>query len=339
MPSNVRKWVSLAVMLAIVALLAWGVRRTFAQAYAELREHPLHFHLPWLVAAGGLYLCAMLPAALFWRRVMRLMGQPVGLFAALRAYYIGQLGKYVPGKALVVVLRAGLVRGPGVSGAVAAVCVFVETLTTMASGSFMAAALIALNYRHHLLYAAVAVAFMLAAGLPTLPPVFKRLVRLTRIGRANAEAASQLERIHYGTLLVGWISTAVGWCIMGLSLTAVLRGMGQTSPGWIAAEPLTTMAVCISVVAGFMSVVFPGGLGVRDVVMAELIRPELGSEVAVASAIVLRLVWLVAELTAAGVAYLIHVVRAKPQAKAGLGGAAPPDAASADAAPSNSTAP
>ena len=46
-------------------------------------------------------------------RTLRVLGQSVSLPLALRAYYIGQLGKYVPGKALVVILRAGLVRGPG----------------------------------------------------------------------------------------------------------------------------------------------------------------------------------------------------------------------------------
>jgi len=322
MTSKQRKWLVAAIKLSIVGLLIWGVHRTLGQAYDDLRKHPLHLDLAWLVAAGGLYLLSILPSALFWHRVLRAMGQRVGPIAAVRAYYIGHLGKYVPGKALVVVLRAGLVRGPGVSAAVAAVSVFVETLTMMASGSFLAAALIstlsqsldlfipALGNKP-LPFRAVAIVFMLASGLPTLPPIFKRVIRLTRIGRANPAAAAQLQRIDYGTLLLGWLLTGIGWFIMGLSLTAVLRGMGQSSPGWIDGLPLTTLVVCAAVVAGFMSFI-PGGLVVRDVVMLELlIRAGSTSEVAVAATIVLRLVWLAAELVAAGVLYLIRI---KPQA-------------------------
>jgi hypothetical protein len=332
-----RKWLFTAIKLLIVALLIWGIHRTLGQAFDELRKHPLHLNSAWLVAAGGLYLIAILPSALFWHRVMRAMGQRVGLFAAIRAYFIGHLGKYVPGKAIVVVLRAGLVRGPQVSGAVAAVSVFVETLTMMASGSFLAAATLAMLSQSLDLHlpavsdkplplTAVAFVFMLASGLPTLPPVFKRLIRLTRVGRANPDAAAQLERIDYGTLLLGWLLTGSGWFIMGLSLISVLRGMGQASPGWIDGLPLTTMVVCLSVVAGFMSFI-PGGLVVRDVVMAEvLIRAGITSEVAVASTILLRLVWLMAELAAAGALYPI---RAKPQASC---------TAKSDA-PSNSPAP
>ncbi len=333
MSKNQRKWIFAAIKLAVALVLIWGVRRTVMQAVGELREHPLHLNVALLVAAGGLYLCAMLPSAVFWWHVMRVMGQNVRLPAAIRAYYIGGLGKYVPGKALVPLhwyCRPGFVPGDQASSD-ACGCdrqkLFVETLTMMASGSFIAAALIALNYHEHLLYAAVAIAFMLAAGLPTLPPVFKQIIRLTRVGRANPAMAEQLERIHYGTLLFGWLATAIGWLIMGASLIAVLRGMGQAPDSWLAELSLAMMAVSVSVVLGFMSFI-PGGFVVRDVVMADLIKPRLGSEVAVASAIVLRLAWLAAEVGAAGVFYLLHMLRAKPRANS-----SPQD----EASPSNSS--
>jgi hypothetical protein len=331
-----RFWFVIALKLAIVALLVWGVRRTLVDAYQQLQRHPLRLQPVWLVASGALYLLGMLPSAMFWHRLLRVLGQKVRLQQAIRAYYIGHLGKYVPGKALVVVLRAGMVRGTEVNTTVAAVTVFIETLTMMASGSFVAAALIALLFGQHWQYAALAVCFMLAAGLPTLPPVFRRIIRLTKIGRANPTALAQqsvekgdsrlaanqksrrnrvvarsqspfstgcqFEQIDYRTLLVGWLATGLGWFVMGLSLTATLRGMGQESPTWIGGWPLVTMVVAVSVVAGFMSFI-PGGLVVRDVVLAELIKPRLGSETAVASALVLRLVWLAAELAISAVLY------------------------------------
>jgi hypothetical protein len=299
---NARPWLAIALKLAIVALLVWGVRRTLVDAYEQLQKRPLRLEPAWLVVSGGLYLLGMLPAALFWFRLLRKLGQQVGLRQAIRAYYIGHLGKYVPGKALVVVLRAGMVRGAEVNTAVAAVTVFIETLTMMASGSFVAAALIALLFGRQWQYAALAVAFMCAAGLPTLPPVFKRIIRWTKIGRANPAALAQLRQIDYRTLLLGWLATGCGWFVMGLSLTAALRGMGQESPPWIAGLPLVTMVVAVSVVAGFMSFI-PGGLVVRDVVMAELIKPRLGTETAVASALLLRFVWLAAELAISAVLY------------------------------------
>ena len=83
-----------------------------------------------------LYLVGLLPEGLFWQRALRAMGQEAPLGRTLRAYYIGHLGKYVPGKAMVVVLRTGLICGPGVDAGIAAASVFLETLTMMAVGAF-----------------------------------------------------------------------------------------------------------------------------------------------------------------------------------------------------------
>ncbi len=300
--SPVRKWLPLILKLAILGLLIWGVHHTLAEGLDKLREHPPTIEPLWLIASGALYLVAMFPSVLFWQRVLRVLGQHAGLLKTARAYYIGHLGKYVPGKALVVVLRAGMVRGERVDVGVAAATVFVETLTMIASGSFIAAALVAILYREHWVYVTGAVVCMFAAGLPTLPPVFAWLARVTRIGRRAAEAGVDLGRIDYGTLLFGWIGTGVGWYVTGLSLWAALRGMGENSLSPIGDLPFLTMIVSISVVAGFISMI-PAGLGSRDLVMVTLMKLRLTEAVAVGSTIILRLVWLAAELAISAVLY------------------------------------
>jgi uncharacterized membrane protein YbhN (UPF0104 family) len=297
-----KKWLLLIAKLAILGLLVWGVHRTLAEAYVKLHDKQLRLEPLWLIASGGLYLAAMVPSMLFWHRVLRVLGQEAGLFKTLRAYYIGHLGKYVPGKALVVVLRAGMVRGERVNVGVAAATVFVETLTMMASGSFIAAALVAILYHEHWLYVAGAIVCMLAAGLPTLPPVFAYLARLTRIDRGAREAGVELNRIDYGTLLFGWIGTGIGWFVSGLSLWATLRGMGETSLNPIGDLPFLTMIVSISVVAGFISMI-PGGLGSRDLIMLQLLGLRLPASIALVSTVLFRLVWLAAELVISAVLY------------------------------------
>jgi glycosyltransferase 2 family protein len=306
-PSS-RKWLLLALKLTILGLLAWGVHRTVGDALDKLRERPPRIEPLWLVLSALLYLTAMFPSVLFWQRVLSVLGQEVGLLKTARAYYIGHLGKYVPGKALVVVLRAGMVRSERVDVGVAAATVFVETLTMMASGSFIAAALVAILFHDRWLYVAGAVVCMFAAGLPTLPPVFARLVRLTRIGRGAAMAGIDLKRIDYGTLVFGWLATGVGWFITGLSLWATLRGIGETSLRPLDDLPFLTMIASISVVAGFISMI-PGGLGSRDVVMLELLRLRLADPIAVASTVVLRLVWLAAELVISAALYPLRPKR------------------------------
>ena len=106
-----KKRLLLAVKLSIVLIVAWAVGDTLFKAWGQLAGYDWNLSPLWLIAAGSLYLLGLLPAGLFWCHVLRRLGQDARLGATLRAYYVGHLGKYVPGKAMVVVIRAGMVRG------------------------------------------------------------------------------------------------------------------------------------------------------------------------------------------------------------------------------------
>jgi uncharacterized membrane protein YbhN (UPF0104 family) len=253
-----------------------------------------------LLAAGGLYLLGLLPAGLFWGLVLRSLGQDAKIGETLRAYYIGHLGKYVPGKAMVVVIRTGLIRGHRVDTGMAAVSVFFETLTMMSVGAAVSAAILAVSFRTEPLLFWVAVALMIAAGIPTLPPVFRSLVRLAGVGRSGSANAGNLDRLGNGALLAGWVLMALSWGLLGMSLWAVLRAMGTDGTDLVGQLHLYTAAVALATVAGFLSLV-PGGAAVREAVLTQLMVPYLGEAVALVSAVVLRLVWLASELVISGV--------------------------------------
>ena len=212
--------------LSIVVLVLWFIRGRIIEWWDQLGQHRFHLKYGWLAASGGLYLLGSLFCGLFWHRTLRALGQEVSLAQALRAYYIGHLGKYVPGKAMVVILRAGLIRGPGVDASLAVVSVFFETLTMMSVGALLAAAVVAGWVRGQTLWFWAALAMMVAAGLPTLPPVAKRLVRILTAGRLSPAANAKLDNLGGGTVAIGWVLNAVGWAILGLSFWAVLRALG-----------------------------------------------------------------------------------------------------------------
>jgi len=306
-----RRWAVTAVKLLIVLVVLAAVRHTLLSGLAQLDNYPWHFQPGWLIAAGALYLLGLLPAGLFWCHVVRTLGQPAGIGETLRAYFIGHLGKYVPGKAMVVVLRAGLIRSHRVNTAVAAASVFFETLTMMSVGALLSAAVLAVWFREQRTLFAVAVGLMVMAGLPTLPPVFKRLARIARVGKSDPATAANLQRLGYGTLLLGYVAMTIGWVLLGLSLWAVLKSMGMTPPSLVAELPRYTASVALAMVAGFLSLI-PGGAVVREAILAQLmvphfhdISPQISAPTAaLVSALVLRLVWLVAELGISGILYV-----------------------------------
>jgi uncharacterized membrane protein YbhN (UPF0104 family) len=313
-PSH-RKWLFLAVKLLIVAVVVWFIRSAVVEAAARLRQQRLA--PAWLAVSGLLYLAGLLPEGLFWHRVLRALGQDAGLGETLRAYFIGHLGKYVPGKAMVVVLRAGLIRSQRVDTGLAVASVFLETLTMMSVGAFLAAAILAAAFPEHLAFVGLAIVMMVLAGLPTLPPVFSRLARLAGLGRSSPAIAEKLAGLRYRLLAGGWAAMTIGWLLMGASLWAVLRAMGPTPDLW-AQWHLDTAAVAVAVVGGFVSMI-PGGLLVREAVLTGLLARQLGDPaLALIAAATLRLVWLVAEVAISGILYpLGFCARQKATRKSG----------------------
>jgi glycosyltransferase 2 family protein len=305
-PSLLR-WAKLLFRLTLLVLVAWGIWHTVGKAIDDLnqREFQLAMIRPgWLIVASLLYLIGLLPCWWFWVRTLQAMGQQPGYRETLRAFYVGHLGKYVPGKALVVVLRTDLVRSDRVNATVAATSVFVETLTMMGVGAFVAAALLGVLFREHVWLLGLAIGLMICAGAPTLPPIFRRLVRLVGVRRVNPDIDAALAGLDYRLMAFGWVTIALGWWLLGLSLWAVLQAIPTPEPLTLNALPLCTACVALAMVAGFLSLL-PGGIGIREYVVMTLLTGPFGAGAAAISAILLRLVWLLGELVMAGILYVV----------------------------------
>ena len=253
----------------------------------------------WLAAAGAVYLLALAPAWLYWHRILQRLQQRPHLRESARAYYIGHLGKYIPGKALVVILRATLVTTARTATGPAALAVFVETLTTMAVGACVAAVCLIATQQSTWLVV-LSVGLMVAAGLPTYPPLFRRIIRILRVKKVQ-DLEPLVPQIDGRLLGLGWVLGTVSWCGMGLCLYLVLMGL-PTSPPTLQQLPLLIGAVALAAVAGFLSLL-PGGIGVRELVVTELLTPTYGAVLGVSSAIVLRLLWLMCELLVSAILY------------------------------------
>src|SRR3954467_14176491 len=114
--SRTRKRLWLAVKAVLAAVIVVGVGRHFANILAQPGLHPYPFALrvEYLLPAGVLYLLAHCCWGGFWVRLLRSQGVRVGMLTGLRAYFVSQFGKYVPGKAWVIFMRVAMLRGvPG----------------------------------------------------------------------------------------------------------------------------------------------------------------------------------------------------------------------------------
>ena len=307
--------VVLTAKLLIFAVVAFFIWRAVVKAVAQMDEEGVTLssvNLWWLLPAGAAFLVAQLPLTWFWRRTMWRLGQRPSWTAAIYAYYLGGLGKYVPGKAMVVVLRAGFVRGKDVDPTIAALCVFIETLTMMAAGGFLGA-ILALYVMFFTeteigevwIICPLAIGLMLATGIPTIPPIFRFVVKVLRVSRAKSDVNDLLQRLDLRLMAEGWLANLLSWPIMGLSLWAAFKAMpGTESAVGMPWEqlPLLTASISLAVVAGFVSML-PGGVGVRELVLNLLMTPTFG-RLSIVAIILLRLAWLVSEVIFSSILYV-----------------------------------
>lgn len=296
-------WAMLALRWGILLAVTFGVGRRIWLEKEKLAAYDLSLAPAWLGASGACYLLGLTACAVFWWLAMRDAGARPTWASTLAAYFAGHLGKYVPGKGLVLVIRAAMARGPGVGAALAAVTAAQETTLMMATGATVAAGLLVASDSHargKLLVATAGLSIVL--GVVALPPVAFRLWRAANKAMPNwIDAAVQACR--WRTFFGGAVLIGFGWVAMGLSLAAVLAAMGE--PVEIARQwRLVTAAVALATVGGFVSLT-PGGLGSREWILIETLGPVIGSERAVISAVVLRLVWIAAETLAAGTCWLV----------------------------------
>jgi uncharacterized membrane protein YbhN (UPF0104 family) len=304
---RLRRWAIRLFKIALLALVAWGIHSTLSGGWRQLQSE--HWKLSqlrpaWIVNAAVLYLLGQLGPGWFWWKTLGWLGQPARLAETLRAYYIGHMGKYAPGKAMVIVIRAGLLRAGGTTATAATVAVFFETLTTMGVGAAMAVIILAARFREQRwMIGAAALLWLIVSG-PSSPAIFRRLVRFTGAGKLDPSMADRLTHLRYRSLVWAWLPIVAGWVLMGLSLSATARAAGfRSSLAPIDEAAFCTAAVAMAVVGGFLSFV-PGGLGVREAALLELLTPCYGADGALIVSIVSRLAWIVAELAISGVLYL-----------------------------------
>ena len=303
--------IAIKVVIAIVVL--WAVGRHVERTWRDLQSHKqtLRIEAAWVGAGVVLYLVALSAFGVFFHRILHSSATPVRFAASLRAYLISHLGKYVPGKAMVVVMRVGLAAPYGARPATTAFSSLYETLVMMAAGGLVAAVGFAFEPGQRLpllLGLGLGVAFLIVVD----PKVFPRLSALATMPFPNL-GPDALPRFTRGLLGEGLLWSFGGWILLGLSQLAVIRALVPTGLP-VRQWPMVIASVALATVAGFTVAVMPGGLGIREWVLMTTLTPALGEDMAVVSSLALRLTWVLGEALAAAVLFVARPPLPRPTA-------------------------
>jgi uncharacterized membrane protein YbhN (UPF0104 family) len=220
----------------------------------------------WLALALALACAAMVVVATGWNRCLVVLGRERSTAVVARWFFLGELGKYVPGTVWPVLGRGELARRGGIDRPTAYQSV------GLSLGSF---------------YGAAVLPVAVAATHPQVQVAALGAVRRASGGRLDLRAVAWRPMV---ALLVSYLPA---WLLIGAVTAAVTAGYGG-SPGWQAPAATVLAWVC-----GFLAVPVPAGAGVREAVFVATsgLEPGLGLTVAVTC----RLAFVVVDLGAAAV--------------------------------------
>ena len=280
------------VLFAVVAVAAAREWHSVKETIAQLS--------PWALAASCLLaLVGLFASSLTWHALVQELGSDVTRHAAARVYLVGQLGKYIPGSVWAFVLqmelgrRAGIPRPRVIAAALAAIGI--NLVVALAIGLLAIVPVAAGSARTW-----IAVLVLLPIGLvAATPSMLTREVNL--LMRLVRWAPLERPIRWHGVLLAGsW--SVVSWVAYGLALWVLVESSGKATDS---ALGLSLGGVPLAMSAGFLVIVAPSGIGVREAAIVAALSPVMDEAEALALALVLRAVFTLADFVAPALAMAV----------------------------------
>lgn len=300
---STRKKVIDALRIGFLVLILVAVAVALYSNWEEVRGDLGRLGPVTLVSATVLALLSPFFTVLGWRVLMADLGTRLHIAPASGVFFVGQLGKYLPGSVWSVVVQAEMASKLGVprsrSAVVGLLCIALSALTGMIAGL---PALPVLLTRGDAVIPWWSLLLIIAVlGLLLWPPVLNfgirtmlRLLRRDPLDHDLSHAAVGLSSL--------WFTSS--WLVGGLSVWVMARNVAPVDAD---ASRLLLVAVSGYLLAagiGMFSIVVPAGVGVRDGVMVLLLATQMPVSAATAVVVVARFLTVLADVIWAALGWL-----------------------------------
>jgi hypothetical protein len=243
-----------------------------------------------------------------WRGLMAAAGSKLPFAAGCRIYFIGQLGKYMPGSVWPVLTQMEIGRAYKVPRQRSATIVMLSMMVGLTSG--LLATVVGLPFMagdktREYWWVLLFIPVMLVCLHPkVLNPVIERGLRLIRRPPPEAPLSGR-------TIARAVAVNLAAWFFNGLQIWVLLNRLGAHGGHTL----LTAIgAYALAWTVGFVIVFLPAGSVIREVILVATLSPLLvgGHDPAYAIALVSRLVTILGDLVGAGVAGLLGIGAPRP---------------------------
>jgi uncharacterized membrane protein YbhN (UPF0104 family) len=259
-----------------------GLAVALAQRRAEVADALAELTVPGVALAALAATVGVAVSGSVWRRLLAGLGAPLALRPAARVFFVGQLGKYLPGGVWPVLAQVELGRDLAVPARVSAAAAALFLWVHLVTGGAVAG-----------------VGLALAGAVPPWVGAAAAVGVVLLLAPALLARAPLPQRPPGGAVVAAVARAAVMWTAYALHLAVLVGLLG--GPGDVArAAGAFAAAWC----AGFLVLFAPAGAGAREAVLVALLLPVLPAGAALTAALASRLLLTVADALLAGVALL-----------------------------------
>jgi len=279
-------------LIVLLILVFWG--RELAKNWESFKTFPWHFNwLPILLALLVRFVQMILNATIWWR-ALALADARIPYRTGLSMFLTTQLARYLPGGIWGVVGRFVVGKEAGVSNRSMAASIGLEMGLQILSGSvFLLFALLLRQDMDVERYVLIGVMVAVVAVMVLSPPVFSFLINT---GLKLLKKPPLTMHFTYTNMLVLFLARLVSHSLVGWGYYLFIQGLTDMP---LNNGPLIIFSYVGSWLIGYLSILVPMGIGVREGVLALLLTGNLSFALITASAIGYRVLIALRDLLAA----------------------------------------
>ncbi|MBK8045804.1 MAG: flippase-like domain-containing protein [Anaerolineales bacterium] len=293
----------IGVAILLLVMLVWS-------QWQELSQHEWRLQPGWLSVSAVALAAAWAVEIFVWRRLLSLVGGQLGYWSAARIWFLSAVVRYIPGNIWQPLSMTLLCQQRGVAPEATLTSIILYQISILLAAAPIGAVYFATTGNWGLLVSMQQVGNWLVAI--SLIPLAIFMIRpswmievinwlLSKFHRPSLRA--DLTRIQ---LLQVMGLVIVDWMLWGAAFMALAYALSAYAPAEmirLAPHLLATYALAYSI--GFVSLITPSGIGVREGAFYVLLAPIMGGAAITVLALAMRLWTTAGELVAAGIALLL----------------------------------
>jgi len=291
-----RNGLKVTIQVLIIGVVFYFLGKGVYKNWTQVSKYEWHLDYFQLIVSTAILLFALTLMVIIWRLILGRLGAELGFKKAWKIWFYSNMGRYIPGKVWQIVGMVYLCQKENISKIKTTTSIFLaQALSIMSALFLMIVYLTFIGNKKvpHLIYLLF---LLIPIGLFAVYP--SNLERLINFGLEILKKGKVTVSIKYSDILFALALYFGGWIIYGSAFYFFANSVYGLSHKLI---PVISCIFATAYALGYLSFITPGGLGVREGILASLLSTFMPLPMATIISILSRVWFTLAELICLGI--------------------------------------